>query len=70
MILFELELDIVNKLLRKYSYVFFRGLMDLGKIDIVKYSIKFEDENLFKLFYRRIFFGMYDEVREYIKEML
>lgn len=70
MILFELELGIVNKLFRKYSYVFFRGLMDLGKIDIVKYSIKFEDENLFKLFYRRIFFGMYDEVREYIKEML
>lgn len=33
-------------------------------------SIKLEDKNPFKLPYRRIPPGMYDEVREHIKEML
>lgn len=70
MTLSESELDTVNKLLRKYSHVFSRGPMDLGKTDIVKHSIKLEDENPFKLPYRRIPPGMYDEVREHIKEML
>lgn len=54
MILSESELDTVK----------------LGKTDIVKHSIKLEDENPFKLPYRRIPPGMYDKVRQHIKEML
>ena len=60
----------VNKLLSKYSHVFSRGPLDLGRTDLVKHSIKLEDENPFKLPYRRIPPGMYDEVRQHITEML
>ena len=59
----------VNKL-SKYSHVFSRGSLDLGWTDLVKHSIKLEDENPLKLPYRRIPPGMYDKVRQHITEML
>ena len=60
----------VYKLLSKYSHVFSRGPLDLGRSDLDKHIIKLEDENPFKLPYRRIPPGMYYEVRQHITEML
>ena len=60
----------MNKLLSKYSHVFSRVPLDLGRTDLVKHSIKLEDKNPFKLPYRRIPPGIYDEVMQHIREML
>lgn len=44
-------------------YLFLDGFIDIGKINLLKYSIKLIDNILFKEFYRRILFGMFVEVR-------
>ena len=44
--------------------------LDLGKTSIVKHSIKLTDLTPFKECYRCILPGMYDEVKNHIKEML
>ena len=43
--------------------------MDLGKTSLVKHSIKLTDNILFKEQYQQIPPGMYEEVREHLKEM-
>jgi hypothetical protein len=54
----------------RWSYVFSKNFSDLGKTDIVEHRIVLEDEKPFKQPYRKIPPGMYDEVRQHVKEML
>ena len=44
--------------------------MDLGKISLVKHSIRLTDNTPFKEHYWQIPPSMYEEVREHLKEML
>ena len=46
------------------------GPLDIGKRDLVTHTIELEDERPFKQPYRCIPPGMYDEVRQHLKEML
>lgn len=64
------QYEYVKSILREYSHVFSTGPLDLGKTNLVKHSIELEDHTPFKQPYRRVPPGMYDEVRQHIKEML
>ena len=57
-------------LICKYACIFSQDDLDLGKISIVKHSIKVNDPVLFKEQYRCIPPGMYEEVKVHIQEML
>ena len=57
-------------LLHEFACIFSQNDLDLGKTSIVKHSIKVNDSVPFKEQYRCIPPGMYDEVKEYIQEML
>ena len=57
-------------LICKSTYIFSQDDLDLGKISIVKHSIKVNDPVLFKEWYRCIPPGMYDEVKVHIQETL
>ena len=59
-----------RSLINKWSDIFSKGPTDLGKTDLVKHSIKLNDETPFKEPYRRIPPGLYEEVRVHLKEML
>lgn len=64
------QLERVKSLLKENSNVFSKGLLDLGKTDLVQHKIELEDETLFKQPYRRIPPNMLKGVREHVKEML
>ena len=49
---------------------FYTGPTDLGRTDFVKHKINLTDDMPFKDPYRRIPPGLYEEVRQHLKEML
>lgn len=61
--------DSVKHLLREYSHVFSTGPLDLGRTNLVQHTIELEDTKPFKQPYRRIPPGMFEEVRQHIREM-
>jgi len=59
-----------QQVLGKWTHVFSKGITDLGKTNIVKHKIELTDNTPFKLPYRRVPPGMYEEVKQHLKEML
>lgn len=57
-------------LLKEYQDIFFKGEIDIGFNDLVKYRIELIDEILFKQRIRRIFFVMFEEIRNYLQMLL
>ena len=57
-------------LILEYGSLFALKDMDLGKTDRVKHSIKLDDYTPFKERYRHVPPHQYEEVRQYLKEML
>ena len=64
------QLQQVKGLLNKWKHVFSTGPSDIGSTDILKHKIVLEDPAPFKQPHRRIPPGMYEEVRQHLKEML
>ena len=60
----------VQQVLGKWDHIFSKGPTDLGKTDLVKHKIVLNDDTPFKQPHRRIPPGMYEEVRQHVKEML
>lgn len=60
----------VRQFLSSWTHLFSEGPTDIGKTDLLKHQIKLTDDTPFKEPYRRIPPGMYDEVRQHVKEML
>ena len=54
----------------EYASIFAMSNMDLGKTSLVKHSIRLTDNILFKEHYWQIPPGMYEDVKEHLKEML
>ena len=74
-ILQKIDLSGINKWHSKmqqeaWDLILSKNDLDLGKTFIVKHSIKLTDMTPFKECYRHIPPGMYDEVKNHIKEML
>ena len=66
----ENQLEKVQELLHNFDHIFSKGPTDIGCTNLLKHKIVLEDETPFKQPYRRIPPGLYDEVRQHIKEML
>ena len=64
------QLDKAKSVINKWSDIFSKGPTDLGKTDLVKHSIKLNDDTPFKEPYRRVPPGLCEEVRVHLKEML
>lgn len=60
----------VKQSLSSWTHLFCEGPTDIGRTDLLKHQIKLTDDTPFKEPYRRIPPGMYDEVRQHVKEML
>ena len=60
----------VQQVLGKWKHVFSTGPNDIGCTDTLKHKIILEDPKPFKQPYRKIPPGMYEEVRQHIKDML
>ena len=60
----------VQQVLGKWTHIFSTGPMDIGHTTLLKHKIVLEDPKPFKQPYRRIPPGMYEEVRQHIKDML
>lgn len=56
------QLERVKSLFKENSHVFSKGILDLGKTDLVQHNIELEDETPFKQPYRRIPPNMLEEV--------
>ena len=56
--------------LGSWSHIFFTGPTDLGRTDLVEHELKLTDDTPFKEPYRRIPPGLYEEVRQHLKEMI
>ena len=56
--------------IKKYSFLFGMGTLDLGKTNLVKHKIELTDYTLIKDTYHRIPPHQYEEVRKHLKEML
>ena len=56
--------------LGSWSHIFSTGPTDLGRTDLVEHEIKLTDDTPFKEPYRRIPPGLYEEVRQHLKEMI
>ena len=56
--------------LGNWSHIFSTGPTDLGRTDLVEHEIKLTDDTPFKEPYRRIPPGLYEEVRQHLKEMI
>ena len=56
--------------IKKYSFLFAMGTLDLGKTNLVKHKIELTDYTPIKDRYRRIPPHQYEEVRKHLKEML
>ncbi len=59
-----------QQVLGSWEHLFSKSLMDLGKTDIVKHTINLTDDTPFKEPYRRVPPGLFEEVRQHLKEML
>jgi len=59
-----------RQVLGNWKHVFSTGPSDIGHCNLVKHHITFDNHVPFKQPYRRIPPGMYEEVRQHIKEML
>lgn len=57
-------------MIEKWKSVFSTGPTDLGFTNLVEHEIKLHDETPFKEPYRRIPPGMFEEVRQHLREML
>lgn len=64
------EFSQASEFLNRWKYIFSSGLTDLGCSSVVEHKIELSDPTPFKEPYRRIPPGMFEEVREHIKEML
>lgn len=64
------QLERAYQVLGKWQHIFSTSPKDLGKTDLVQHEIKLSDDVPFKEPYRRIPPGMYEEVRQHLKEML
>ena len=64
------ELDQAKDVLSSWSQIFSTGPTDLDKTNLVEHEIKLTDETPFKEPHRRILPAMYEEVRQYLREML
>ena len=60
----------VQQVLGKWEHIFSKSAIDLGRTDLVKHKIELLDDRPFKQPYRRIPPGMYEEVRQHLKDML
>ena len=60
----------LKHLFQKWEHVFSKGPTDLGHTDLVEHEIHLDDARLFKDPYRNIPPGMYQEIREHLKEMM
>ena len=56
--------------IKKYSFLFAMGTLDLGKTNLVKHKIELTDYTPIKDRYHRIPPHQYKEVRKHLKEML
>ena len=56
--------------IKKYSFLFAMGTLDLGRTNLVKHKIELTDYTPIKDRYRRIPPHQYEEVRKHLKEML
>ena len=56
--------------LGSWSHIFSTGPTDLGRTDLIEHEIKLTDDTPFKEPYRRIPPGLYEEVRQHLKEMI
>ena len=59
-----------KQVLGNWSSIFSTGPTDLGRTDTVKHKINLTDDMPFKDTYRRIPPGLYEEVRQHLKEMI
>ena len=59
-----------SSFLNKWKHIFSTGLTDLGCANLVEHEIELTDPTPFKEPYRRIPPGMFEEVREHLKDML
>ncbi len=59
-----------KQVLGNWNRIFSKGPNDIGRTDLVKHRIVLEDDKPFKQPYRRIPPGMYEEVRQHVKDML
>ena len=57
-------------LIHEYACIFSQTYLDLGKIPIIKQSIKLTNPTPLKVHYRCIPPGMYEEVKTHIQEIL
>ena len=60
----------VKDFLGQWKHIFSKDPTDLGCTNLVEHEIELEDPTPFKQPYRRIPPGMFEEVREHLKEML
>lgn len=56
--------------MNKWKHIFSKSFIDIGRTDLVEHEIKLSDNTPFKEPYRRIPPGMFEEVRQHLKEML
>ncbi|KAL5020629.1 hypothetical protein ScPMuIL_002291, partial [Solemya velum] len=64
------QLEKFKQLIGNWKHVFSSGPNDLGCTNLLKHKIVLEDPKPFKQPYRRIPPGMYEEVRQHVREML
>lgn len=60
----------VHQVLGNWRHVFSTGTTDIGKCNLVKHKIILNDYSPFKQPYRKIPPGMYEEVRQHLRDML
>ena len=60
----------LRQLLGNWNHIFSKGLTDLGCTNVMKHRIILTDDKPFKQPYRKIPPGMYEEVRQHLKDML
>lgn len=60
----------MHDLLRKWKHIFSTGPTDLGHTDLIEHEIKLSDNTPFKEPYRNIPPGLFNEVKEHLKEIL
>lgn len=64
------EIERATNLLNRWKHTFSTSFSDIGRTDLVEHEIKLTDDVPVKEPYRRIPPGMYEEVRQHLKEML
>lgn len=59
-----------HQFLNKWKHIFSTSFIDIGRTDLVEHEIKLSNNTPFKEPYRGIPPGMFEEVRQHLKEML